>query len=77
MSTSADTICHRIAEDGGIEPVYPEEKVRLLVTEAARLTLVHFVHVCTTTAHDDSVSKLLELFPMLDNEQTKLVNRSL
>jgi hypothetical protein len=66
--TGHDAVVHRFAADGGIEPTYPEEKIRLLVTEAAQITLTHFVVVCTATAHDDSVSRLLELFDLLGSQ---------
>jgi hypothetical protein len=66
--TGHDAVVHRFAADGGIEPTYSEEKIRLLVTQAAQITLLHFVVVYTATAHDDSVSRLLELFNLLDGE---------
>ena len=53
------------AKDGGIEPTYPEERVRTLVLTAARIALLHFITACEHTDHEESVTKLAQAFALL------------
>ncbi|MBB5329806.1 DUF6988 family protein [Tunturiibacter gelidoferens] len=70
--TGHDAVVRRLAPDGGIEPTYPEEKIRLLVTQAASVALLHFIVVCKATAHDDVVPRLMELLPLLEGAPSVL-----
>lgn len=63
--TGHDAVAHRIAKDGGIEPTYPEERVRTLVVMAARIVLLHFITACEHTDHEESVTKLAQAFALL------------
>ena len=65
--TGHDAVVHRLAKDGGIEPTYPERKIRRLVTQAARITLLHFVVVSRAMGDAASESRLCEVFGFLDD----------
>ena len=63
--TGHDAVACRLAGDGGIEPTYPEDRVRTLVITSARIVLLHFITACKHAGHKDSVIKLTAAFTLL------------
>lgn len=63
--TGHDAVACRLASDGGIEPTYPEERIRTLVVTSARIVLLHFITACKRVGHEESAAKLTEAFTLL------------
>ena len=61
-----DAVYHRIAEDGGVEPTYDEDRVRLLLTTATRVIVYHYLMACRYTGHTDEESRLTYMYNVVD-----------
>ena len=67
--TGHDAVVCRLANDGGIEPNYSEERIRNLVTQAACLVLPYFILVYSRTGHERAATKLRKAIALLPQQQ--------
>jgi hypothetical protein len=62
-----DAVVQRFAKDGGIEPTYPESRVRALVVSSSQAIIQHYEIVCDHKRHHVSVEALMKLFESIQS----------
>jgi hypothetical protein len=62
-----DAVVQRLANDGGIEPTYPESRVRALVSLSSQVLVQHYEIVCNDKGHQASVKVLVKLFDTIQS----------
>jgi hypothetical protein len=60
--TGHDAVVHRIAKDGGIEPTYPESRIRALVSQSSIALVLHYEVVYSAKGDQSNFDALAELF---------------
>ena len=57
-----DAVVQRLADDGGVEPTYPEARVRALVVQSCYVIVQHYEIVCNAKGHQRAFEELVKLF---------------
>lgn len=57
-----DAVAQRIANDGGVEPTYPESRIRALVAQSSMALVLHYQIVCEAKGYQSNFDSLAELF---------------